>query len=218
MSDGMAATAVRHRRGRQCAVHSGSGGNIKKVTINRKCGCEWWRGGTAMRHCRSRKWAAPSGSGGKKGNNQPEVWQREWWGNCHATLLWRGRQGAAAAKRRKKVTINWRCGCMSDGMAATAMQHRRGRPWAVQSGSGSNIKRGNNQPEVQLREWWRGGHCRATSSQQAGGSAKWKCRQKMVTINQRCSCVSGGSVCHATLSRQAGGSAKWKWRQKKEKR
>jgi len=36
--------------------------------------------------------------------------------------------------------------------------------------SAKKKKKGNNQLEVQLREWWHGCHCRVTSSQQAGGS------------------------------------------------
>ncbi len=49
-------------------------------------------GGVVARHCCGRQGALQSGSGGNKkknGNNQLEVWQREWWcgGNCHATSL-----------------------------------------------------------------------------------------------------------------------------------
>ena len=43
---------------------------------------------------------------------------------------------------------------------------------------GNKKKKGNNQLEVWQRDWWRGGHCHATSSWQAVGSANWKWQQK----------------------------------------
>jgi len=111
---------------------------------------------TAVQHCHGRHHAVQSRTGGKNknGNNQPEVWLREWWpgSQCHATLSWQagGTAKWMVAIKRKKVTINWRYGSMSDDVAATAVRHCCGRQWAVPSGTGSKKqKKGNNQLEVQ---------------------------------------------------------------------
>jgi len=115
-------------------------------------------------------------------------------------------------QKRKRVTINQRCGSVSGGMAATAMQHCCGRKWALQSGSGSiKKKKGNNQLEVWQCEWWHGGNCHVTLLWQAVGNAKWKWQQtKKNQLEVQQHEWWHGSNCHVTLSWQAVGSAKWK--------
>jgi len=49
-----------------------------------------------------------SGSGGKKGNKQLEVWQHEWWHDGIIVVGSRQCKVEVAAKKRKKVAINWR--------------------------------------------------------------------------------------------------------------
>jgi len=86
MSGGMAATAVRHCCIRQWTACSRSGSKKrKKVTINRCSSVSGGRDGivaAGSRQCKVWKWRQKK----KKGNNQLEERQREWWhgGNSHA--------------------------------------------------------------------------------------------------------------------------------------
>jgi len=112
--------------------------------------------------------AVQNGSGGKnRGNIQLEVRLHEWWhgSNCH--VMTRQCKVEVVAKK-KKVTINQRCGSMSGSKTATDVQ--QGRQGAVAK------KGGNNQLEVWLHEWWHS--CCAMSLRQAVGSTKWKWQQK----------------------------------------
>jgi len=73
-------------------------------------------------------------------------------------------QSGSGGKKRKKVTINQRCGSVSGGKGATAVQAGGSAKWKWWQ---KNKKGGNNQPEVWLHEWWHGGNCCATM---------WQCR------------------------------------------
>jgi len=86
------------------------------------------------------------------------------------------------AIKRKKVTINWMCGCVSGGMAALPCNIvAAGRGQHKVEVAAKMKKKGNNQPEVQLREWWHGStamrHCHGrqwAAPSGSGGNKKKK--------------------------------------------
>ena len=101
------------------------------------------------------------------------------------------RKVKVAAKKRKKVTINRRCGSMSGGAAQTAMRHRRGRQRAAQSESGGkkrinqrcgSVSGGVEQTAVR--------HLRC--SQRAAQSESGGEKRKKAIINRSCGSMSGG--------------------------
>jgi len=93
--------------------------------------------------------------GGKKkekGNNQPEVWQREWWRGGTAVQHRRGRQGVAPSgsggKKKRKGNNQLEVWQREWWRGGTAMPYCLGRQPAAQSGSGGKKKKnGNNQPQ-----------------------------------------------------------------------